>query len=257
MCELFGVSSLKKIRVNRLLQEFFSHSDKHPNGWGIATFYDGAASIEKEPTQASRSVYLKERLSHKMELSELLAHIRFATIGNMEYDNSHPFMVRDGCGRSWVLIHNGTIFDYPFLSPYQYLQDGVTDSERILLYLVDHINKKQEVEGRPLDASERFAVLEPLIADMAHGNKLNLIIYDGEWMYLHTNYKDSLYVWEQDQTAVFSTVPLREGHWQPLPFTTLCAYHQGVRVLQGQPHANEYIDNDNDLKFLFSAFANL
>lgn len=257
MCELLGISSAKQTRVNDLLREFFSHSNKHPNGWGLATFYEGSVSIEKEPRQASKSAYLKARLSHKMDASTLLAHIRFATIGSAEYTNSHPFIKRDASGRTWVLIHNGTIFDYSPLRPYQYQQEGATDSERILLYLVDQVNRKQAVVGHTLSAAERFALLDSLIADMAQGNKLNLIIHDGEWMYIHTNYANSLFVCEDGKTATFCTVPLKKGGWTPVPFTTLCAYQDGRRVLQGQPHGHEYVDNENDTKYLFSAFANL
>lgn len=257
MCELFGISSARQIPVNDLLQEFFSHSVTQPDGWGLATFSDGSVSIEKEPLQASKSAYLKERLNHQMWASTLLAHIRFATIGNMEYVNCHPFTKRDISGRSWVLIHNGTIFDYPALSPYQYHQVGTTDSERILLYLVDQIDQKQAAVDRTLEAAERFALLDALLADMARGNKLNLIVYDGELMYVHTNYANSLYVCEGGKIAAFCTVPLKEGCWNPLPFTALCAYRDGQRVFQGQPHGHEYVDNDRDLKYLFLPYANL
>ena len=259
MCELLGISSIRKMSVNELLREFFSHSEKHPNGWGMATFYDGSASIsiEKEPIQASKSGYLKERLSHKMELSTLMTHIRFATIGSMEYGNCHPFLKRDASGRSWVLMHNGTIFDYPTLSPYQYRQEGSTDSERILLYLVDQINQKQAALGRAAKASERFQLLNTLISDLARGNKLNLLLYDGELMYVHTNYANSLYVCEDGESAIFCTVPLKAGHWVPVPFTTLCAYREGRRVYQGPPHGQEYVDNEKDLQYLFTAFSNL
>lgn len=257
MCELLGVSSARSIRVNGLLREFFSHSDKHPNGWGLAAFYSGVPSIEKEPVQASRSAYLKARLDHPLEVPALLAHIRFATVGSMEYGNCHPFFMRDAGGRGWTLIHNGTIFDYPALSPYQYLQEGGTDSERILLYLVDQINRKRADLGREPEAEERAALLEPLIADMAQGNKLNLILYDGTYMYVHTNYANSLYVCEDGTTALFCTVPLKRGRWEPVPFTALCVYRDGRRVYQGRPHGREYVENEKDLRYLFAAFAGL
>ena len=247
----------KQTEVNDILREFYSHSDKHPNGWGLAAFCDGDVSIEKGPIQASKSVYLKERLNHKICVSTLLAHIRFATIGNIEYVNSHPFMKRDSCGRRWGLIHNGTIFDYPPLSPYQYEQAGETDSERILLYLVDMVSRRQTSARRPLEAEERFELLDSLISDMSRGNKLNLIIYDDELMYVHTNYADSLYVCENGEKAVFCTEPLKKGHWEPVTFTALTAYRDGKCVMKGQPHGNEYIDNDDDLKYLFLNFANL
>lgn len=257
MCELFGVSSARRIPLNAQLREFFSHSDKHPNGWGLATFYNGTVSIEKEPVQASKSAYLKKRLQYSVEASTLLAHIRFATIGNEEYRNSHPFAKQDSSGRCWVLIHNGTVFDYPALAPYQYLQGGETDSERILLYLVDLIDHKQAEEGRPLEAVERIRLVDAMLADMSRGNKMNLILYDGELMYVHTNYINSLFVCERGNTALFCTVPLSEGRWELLPFTALCAYQNGKRIFQGQPHGHEYIDNDKNMQYLFAAFSNL
>lgn len=257
MCKLLGVSSAKRVWVNELLQEFYSHSDKHPNGWGLATFYHGSASVEKEPTQALKSAYLKERLSHRMEVSTLLAHIRLATIGNVEYGNSHPFVKRDVDGRAWTLIHNGTIFDYPALDAYREQQEGTTDSERILLYLVDRLDQKRKETGCALEFTQRFEILEREIADMACGNKLNLIIYDGEWMYVHSNYANSLYVCEDGTTAIFSTAPMQKGEWTSMPFTTLCAYQNGRCVLKGQPHGHEYVDHDMDMKYLFSAYAKL
>lgn len=257
MCELFGVSAARKVLVNDLLREFFSHSVRHPNGWGLATFHHGAVSLEKEPMQASKSMYLKERLQHKINTEVLMAHIRFATIGNTEYDNCHPFLKRDTSGRCWVLIHNGTIFDYPALTPFQYQQEGETDSERILLFLVDRLNQRQAELGHSLDAAERFELLDRLIADMAEGNKLNLILYDGELMYVHTNYADSLFVCEDRGIATFCTVPLKAGCWNPLPFTSLCAYRDGKRVFQGQPHGHEYVENEKNMKYLFVAYSNL
>ena len=252
MCKILGVSSEKRVRVNELLQEFYSHSDKHPHGWGLATFYHGSASVEKEPMQASKSIYLKERLSHKMDVSTLMAHIRLATMGSVEYGNSHPFVKRDAAGRAWTLVHNGTIFDYPALDCYREQQEGNTDSERILLYLVDRLNEKQREVGRALHAEERFALLDSLIAQMARGNKLNLIIYDGEWMYVHSNYANSLYVSQSGGTAMFCTAPMQQGEWVPMPFTTLCAYQNGRCVRQGKPHGNEYILSEKDKQFLFS-----
>ena len=83
MCELFGVSSRRKIEVNDLLREFFSHSVRHPNGWGMAVFYKNSVSLEKEPVQAIKSAYLKERLHQKISVRNMIAHIRLATRGLM------------------------------------------------------------------------------------------------------------------------------------------------------------------------------
>ena len=130
MCELFGVSSREDFYANDYLKAFYAHSDFHPHGWGLACVSRNSALVEKESVKASTSNYLRERLSQPITEKLLLAHIRYATIGNVEYKNCHPFTGRDSTGRRWTLIHNGTIFDYPALYPYLKTQKGDTDSER-------------------------------------------------------------------------------------------------------------------------------
>ena len=130
MCELFGVSARDDFYANNYLKAFYAHSDFHPHGWGLACVSRNSALVEKESVKASESNYLRERLSQPITEKLLLAHIRYATIGNVEYKNCHPFTGKDCTGRRWTLIHNGTIFDYPALYPYLKTQKGDTDSER-------------------------------------------------------------------------------------------------------------------------------
>lgn len=257
MCELFGVNSAGKIRVNEQLKEFVSHSANHNHGWGIASYNGVLFRLEKEPIQASKSEYLARRLQRPIEVSQMIAHIRLATVGTMEYENCHPFVKEDCQGRTWLLAHNGTLFDCPQLNRYRQEQEGGTDSERILCYLVDHINQKQQAFGRALTAKERFLLLDEKIAAIADRNKLNLLIYDGELMYAHTNYANSLYVRRAGDTLLFATVPLDQEKWLPHPFTTLCAYRDGEQIYQGTDHGKEYQDNEQDMKYLFANFSGL
>ena len=257
MCELFGASSSQRVRVDELLKEFFSHSARHPNGWGMAVFYENSVSLEKEPVQADQSSYLRERLRHKYMVRNMIAHIRLATRGATEYVNCHPFVLRDNFDRCWTLAHNGTVFDYPRHDPYLQQQEGRTDSERILYFLVDQINLRQQEAGRPLTREERFSLLDELVSDMAKGNKLNLLIYDGELLYVHTNYANSLYYSQREDAVLFATVPLDRGRWGAHPFTTLCAYRDGRIVFRGTNHGSEYRDNTQDMQMLFVDYAAL
>ena len=257
MCELFGVSSRKRLTINDLLKEFFSHSVKHANGWGMAIFYENSVSLEKEPEQAIKSTYLKERLRRKVTVKNMIAHIRLATRGVMEYVNCHPFVLRDNYDRCWTLAHNGTIFDYPRHNSYLNQQEGATDSERILYFLVDRINLRQLELGRALTKEERFDILDELVSDMAKGNKLNLLIYDGELLYVHTNYANSLYCSQRECALLFATTPLDRGNWDAHPFTTLCAYQDGRKLFQGTNHGNEYRDNDKDMHMIFVDYSGL
>lgn len=257
MCMLFGLSAREKTVTNEYLRAFYSHSNEHPHGWGLAVISRDNAAIEKESVEASKSNYLKERLSEPIKSRLLLAHIRYATVGNVEYKNCHPFTGKDSLGRRWTQVHNGTIFDYPALLKYFKVQNGDTDSERIFLYLLDKLGDAQEQKGGELSFDERFDLFDQIISDMAKGNKLNLLLTDGRDLYVHTNCKDTLYYLEKDGCVIFATVPLTDEKWQPVPFTTLLAYRDGKLVRTGTDHGNEYIEDPEHLKFLYQIFSDL
>ncbi|MGM9538983.1 MAG: class II glutamine amidotransferase [Candidatus Onthomonas sp.] len=257
MCELLGISSLHKVTVNMYLKEFASHSVRHPNGWGMAVFYGNSVSLEKEPVSAWQSIYLRERLRHPFAVRNMIAHIRLATRGSLEFENCHPFVMRDSFDRTWTLAHNGTIFDCPAMQQYVHTQEGQTDSERVLCCLIDRVNGRQAQLGRPLTAEERFWLVDDLVCRTSPHNKLNLLVYDSEQLYVHTNYANSLYVKQQDGAALFSTVPLDRGDWQPVPFTTLLAYRDGMEIFRGTDHGQEYRDNPEDMRLIFVDYAGL
>ncbi|MGN1138958.1 MAG: class II glutamine amidotransferase [Ruminococcus sp.] len=257
MCEIFGVGFDKEVYINDYLKSFYSHSHNHPHGWGLALADENSINIEKEPVQATKSKYLRERLSQPIIARTALAHIRYATIGNIDYKNCHPYSMTDNYSRRWTLIHNGTIFDYPPLCKFLKTQKGDTDSERILLYLVEQIDKAQKEKNSPLDPKERFSLIDSIVTKMSKENKLNLLIFDGEYMYAHTNYRNSLHYLESDNGVVFSTLPLSNEDWKNLPMNTLLAFKEGRLEFSGTKHQNEYIDNEESLKYLYRIFSDL
>lgn len=257
MCELFGVTSYSKLELNELLLEFFSHGIEHPNGWGMAFFYGNAVSLEKQPEASHKSNYLKQRLQFKVEADKMIAHIRLATRGNLSYENTHPFVMRDNSDRTWTLAHNGTVFEAAVLNPFFYVQEGQTDSERILYYIVEQVNCRQEEVGRSLSAGERFQLIDEIIAEIAEENKLNLLIFDEEYFYVHSNLRNSLYLSERDGGVVFSTVALDEGEWKAVSLNTLLVYQHGSLVYQGTNHGCEYVEDPEKMKLLFLDFSAL
>ncbi|MCQ2515151.1 MAG: class II glutamine amidotransferase [Ruminococcus sp.] len=257
MCEIFGFNSSSRTDLKEILQDFYSHSNKHPHGWGLAVKNYDDINIEKEPFKASDSRYLKYRLFAGVKSDMVMAHIRFGTIGNIDYVNCHPYSKRDDSGRKWVLIHNGTIFNFDKLSKYIHKQSGETDSERILLYIVDEINKKSEMLCRELTSEERFEVLDKIVCEMSVDNKLNLIIWDEEYMYSHTNQKNTLHYFKTDDSIYISTKPLGLAEWDNMPFTQLLSFRNGKLVSKGTVHKNEYIDSEEKMRFLYQIFSNL
>ena len=257
MCELFAVSARNRTSVTGLLKEFFSHSLEHSNGWGIAVFEHGILNVEREPVRASQSAYLKNRLSAGFEVTTMMAHIRKATIGDVEYRNTHPFVKRDESGRVWTLMHNGTIFESGVLSPYLHLQEGTSDSERILLYLVDRINGNLEDELNSFDVNERFRVADEVVAYLSPGNKLNLVFSDGEYLYVHKNAPGTLYIREEEEKVFFSTRPLGSGSWNEVPQNQMLIYKDGYRIYTGAKHGGTYVENEEQLRLLYLSYAGL
>lgn len=244
MCELLGFSSQTEKDISAYLKEFFSHSDEHPNGWGLAEFIgDNDIELHTECVPAKESAVLPELLREKKIFSAAFAHIRRATIGDVRIENCHPFVEADSNDCKWTLIHNGTIFCGTELFPYQKTQKGSSDSERILLYLIDNINSEIQRNGRSLNSFERFKVVEKVISDLSYRNKINLMIYDGEQMYVHCNMKNTLFSKTIDDGILFSTVPLDDSpKWQPVELTRLLVYKEGTLRYKGKVHHNEYTD---------------
>ena len=257
MCEIFGLSAGTSRQITPELKEFFSHSRRHPDGWGLVVFDEENPGVEKEPLPAYRSEYLKARLQEPMKAKNILAHIRLATIGSVTRTNTHPFVEKDCTGRRWTLIHNGTIFDFPRLGKYGILQRGNTDSERILLYILDEIKKETEQKAEPLDAHERFDVLDRVVYDMSEGNKLNLLIYDGELMYAHYNAEGTLHYHHKDDETMIATSPVSQDDWEPFPFTTLIAYKDGKQVLEGTNHGHIFTENKAAMDQLLMTYSEL
>lgn len=243
MCELYGITGDSPVRANDMLKEFYTHSHKHPHGWGMRYFNkDGTDSMCKEAVSAHDSLVLPELLNHDIKTSVLIAHIRFATIGSISKSNSHPFTTRDSSGREWTMAHNGNIYSGMELLPYLDTHAGETDSERVLLYLTDAMSKAISDTGRSLDAVHRATLLDEKIAAIAKRNKLNLLIYDGEVYYIHTNIIDTLYSSKKSSHACFSTHPLsQDGYlWKKVPMARLFAYKGSQLIYSGQSHGHVF-----------------
>lgn len=250
MCEIFGLSAASPVLINPWLKEIYSHSDVFPNGWGLAILDGDEVNIEKEPVQAISSVYLKHRLAEPIYADCAIAHIRHAVPESMQYCNCHPFTRMDITKRRWTMAHNGAIFKFDPLEPYRDKQSGITDTERILMYIVDQINDKSCKKGRPLNAEERFRMLDEIFCSMSEENRLNVLLADGEYIYAHTNKKDDLHYRQTENYTLVSTKPLDQETWKPMPFTTLTAFRHGNTVFTGTNHGKEFIETEEHLRIL-------
>ena len=141
-----------------------------------------------------------------------------------------------------MLIHNGTIFDYPKLDEYKDKEGGDTDSERILLYIIDKINEFEKSKGALSTIKERFNILTGIVEDLSKNNKLNLMIYDGDLTYIHSNMKNSLYYLKNEEGFLVATTPLTDDeNWKPVELNKLFGLIDGNIIFESEEHENEYV----------------
>ena len=236
MCELLGFSASRETDIRKYLTEFFSHGIQHPHGWGLMRENNSITEIIKKAECSAKSERISEIIAETQPQKNTLAHIRLATVGSIKNENCHPYTQTDNTGRCWTLIHNGTIYSGRQLMKYLYTQTGDTDSERISLALLDKINEKN-----PETPEQRFDIVDDFVISLSKRNKLNLIIYDGELLYVHQNMRDTLYYKSENDGIIFSTKPLDSGYWKPYPMTQLCAFQAGRKVFEGTKHGNIFV----------------
>lgn len=250
MCEIFCFSSKTPKQINSLLEGFYSHSEEHPHGWGLANFCGEDSLIEKEPLKASDSEKLKGILSRPIVGKTVFAHIRLATVGEITPLNCHPFFRKDVDNRSWMLIHNGTIFNFPQDEKYRKIQKGSTDSERILLYVIDKVNEFEKANGSA-SGEERFYLINDILSKLAEGNKLNIMIYDGELTYVHSNMRECLYRLKKDDELIFASSPVNDDeNWEEIEINTVFGIVGGNVVFKGKNHGNEFIFTEEHEKII-------
>lgn len=235
MCELFGFSGRKSTDLTDSLKTFFSHSDMHPHGWGM--MYSGG--IIKEPVKAADSDLLPMLLDSMEPQKNMLAHIRYATVGSIKEENCHPFFGSDISGSEWTMIHNGTIYSGNGSYKYYKTQLGDTDSERLFLSFLDVMNDRL-CKGS-LTERERFNTVEAFISGNAPRNKLNLMFFDGELLYVHKNLKNTLSYKCGDDGVLVSTHPLDSTAWTPFPVAQVIAFKNGREAYRGQRHKGVFV----------------
>lgn len=242
MCEIYGVSSSNEMKINNDLEIFFSHSHKHCHGWGLATF-GKEGTIIKEGIAAYKSDLLKKKLSRDILEKLAIAHIRYATTGETKKENAHPFVRKDILGTEWTLVHNGISTNGQVYKKYRKYAKGETDSETILIFLVNKINKEIIKNGsKKLSTVQVGDVLQKAIKDLSRlNNRINLLFTDGKRLYVHCNFKNSLYKRKEANAVTFATEPLdKDKLWEPVKINTLFIYKDGRLLYEGKAHNHEY-----------------
>lgn len=208
VCRLFGFRSVIPSQVHRSLlaadNALHKQSERHPDGWGVAYYVDGAPHVTKSAAGAMDDALFR-RVSGIVSSETVVAHIRKATQGSMTVLNSHPFQY----GR-WVMAHNGDVPRFPevrekldgAIAPrLRRFILGDTDSERVFFLFLTELSKYGELAGRlgieEVTRSLRDTVkLVRALADIegdAARSLLTLLVTNGQVMAAHHGGKELYY----------------------------------------------------------------
>lgn len=228
MCEVYGFCGNHKARLNKYTNEFWLHSRIHQDGFG---FYL-ADKDELYVNPKSAMSYIKE-LSDKDFVSKLaLCHIRFKTHGDAKSENCHPFTKTDTHGVKWSLIHNGYIEENFVTHVMSKVQLGDTDSERILLCIIETVNYFYEhswIESTDEFLQYMYVKIESTLKNMSCLGKINLIFTDSytDNMYVFMNKKNTLFYLKTKDGYHISTTPLSQEDWSPVEPLKLHIFNNG------------------------------
>ena len=201
MCRLYGFLATDATRLECSLvaaqNALVVQSDRdgrgvrNADGWGIAHWVGDKREVIKSTMPAFADDQYVE-IASDISSESAIAHVRNATVGGVDEDNTHPFTF----GR-WGFAHNGTLNAIEHVSTRLDLggygpPSGETDSELIFLWLLNRMHDYGLDPHAPAESLEPIvelltdAVLDLVDLSVLSGAvatpKLNLILSDGRYM---------------------------------------------------------------------------
>jgi glutamine amidotransferase len=169
MCRLFGLAAgTHRVKATFWLLEapdsLALQSRREPDGTGLGWFGDyGAPRVEKQPIAAYADEQFA-RTAREVSSRTFVAHVRFASTGRLQPENTHPFVQH---GR--LFAHNGVIEGLHHLDAelgdYRALVKGDTDSERFFALVTKEIDALGGDVGEGIAAAARWVAAQlPLFA---------------------------------------------------------------------------------------------
>ncbi|GAA4338755.1 class II glutamine amidotransferase [Pigmentiphaga soli] len=184
MCQLLGMNCNTPTDIVFSFTGFATRAGRtgeHVDGWGIA-FFEGRGVRHFVDHQAALTSPIADLIRHyPIKSTNVVAHIRKATVGAVALENCHPF-VRELWGRYWVFAHNGDLKDYRPALDGPYRPVGSTDSEQAFCWIM------QSLAARFADCpppARLAAELETLTAAIAAHGSFNYMLSDGTALYAY------------------------------------------------------------------------
>jgi glutamine amidotransferase len=201
MCQLLGMNCNVPTDIVFSFTGFAhrgGRTDTHHDGWGIA-FFEGKGVRHFVDHQAAIASPIAELIKQfPIKSTNVIAHIRKATQGQVALENCHPF-VRELWGRYWVFAHNGDLKDFfPELNG-TFTPVGNTDSERAFCWLMQELRRAFPTAQPDLPVLR--AAIAALVRGIAAHGTFNMMLSDGTALFAHCSTKLSYIVRQHPFTA--------------------------------------------------------
>lgn len=189
MCQLLGMNCATPTDITFSFRGFSQRAgitSDHCDGFGIAFFEDKACRLFVDNQSAVESPIAELVRNYPIKSRNVIAHIRKATQGKINLENSHPFS-RELWGRQWIFAHNGDLHDFNPELIGRFTPVGNTDSERAFCYLLEQLVVRFGYTEPSLD--DVFQLLEELSPQIAEYGTFNFCLSNGQALFSYATTK--------------------------------------------------------------------
>ena len=189
MTQLFGINSEDEIDLSFSFKMASSFEEKSPDGWGYAFYHQGQWQSFKESLEMDKILRLdvKTMSPHVFQSNMFLSHVRYATLGKVTYENTHPFD-RELFDSQWYFAHHGHLRLYRHIvDSMEYFKPmGDTDSETAFCIILENLREF----GRIPNEKELAKSIQKTAKELAKQGGLNFLLTDGRLMHaFYSGYK--------------------------------------------------------------------
>ena len=185
MCQLLGMNCATPTDITFSFRGFSQRAgitSDHCDGFGIAFFEDKACRLFVDNQSAVESPIAELVRNYPIKSRNVIAHIRKATQGKINLENSHPFS-RELWGRQWIFAHNGDLHDFHPELTGRFSPVGNTDSELAFCYVLEQMVKKFGYSEPSLD--QVFDLLIEISPKIAEHGTFNFCLSNGQALFTY------------------------------------------------------------------------
>ncbi len=226
MCQLLAMNCNVPTDIVFSFTGFASRSPEPRDGFGIA-FFEGRGLRCLVDSASAASSPIAELVRHwPIRSTNVIAHIRKATVGRVALENCHPF-VRELWGRYWVFAHNGDVPGFAPMLHGAFRPVGDTDSERAFCWLMQELDKNHATVPTPEALAETLSELASVVS--RHGS-FNFCLSNGHALFAHC----STSLWYLERRHPFSRAHLQDEDLT-VDFANVTTEHDRVAVVVTEP----------------------